>query len=623
MKTTTRDILDHMFSKAEEKMYQDGWNQDEISVFKNDPVIRLFYGACAEEIGKVREEIYHVEQRLIKKTIQYLLPEEFHAPSPAHAVFQARLLDKMAEGTIGPEYQFSVGREEKSKTRFMFTPAGTYPIYQSEVEYLFFRNCLYQNDDGKMNQLLSGNSSLATQDDFFWIGIKDLDKILPKDKISLYFTMPLAGSELYSFLSALKFCKCTSGDKPLNITFGLSGSDTDIRYKILKQPDYLINKIFQDARNWYQNHFITLSGLPLLPPGESPLPSDITKTLSSKDIEKIKGDIYWIKFNFSSLLKENWIQNLVCSMNCFPAVNLKIEQEQFDIESMPINIFPIACDDFILAIKNISGKQRNKQEETDYHYLDARSRETVGLEGQAIFKKGSLRYLDPVKLKAMLNHLATLLKEETILLTKDGTKEDLTKLNRLSRALNEFENSIDSSGGNKSKISGSVILKPFRDQSKVFIRFWSTAGEAANQIKPLPPEEKQKQCEIIYGPDLKAEKVKLITATTGGKNQPSEEEHLDTLRKLILTRGRIVTIEDIKAFCHEHFSGKKVTVEVSRSFIQSQNPGQGITRVANVKITLLEKGKLNTDEILQLKSELLQKLEQNSANLIPFSVEIL
>jgi hypothetical protein len=623
MKTTTHNILDHMFSKAEEKMYQDGWSQDEITVFKNDPVIRLFYGACAEEIGKVQEEIYHVEQRLINKTIQYLLPEAFHAPSPAHAVFQARTLDKLPECTISPEYQFSVGREEKSRTRFMFTPAGNYPIYQSEVEYLFFRNRLYQNEDGQMTRLLTGNSSLTTQDDFFWIGIKDLDQILPKDKISLFFTMPLAGSELYSFLSALKFCKCTSGDKPVNTKIGLTGIDTDIRYRILKQPDYLINKIFQDARNWYQNHFLTLSNLTRANQGEPPLPAEISRMFTSNEIEKIKGDIYWIKFAFSNLLKETWIENLFCSMNCFPAVNLKIEQEQFDIESMPINIFPISCEDFILTIKNISGKQRSKQEETSYHYLDAQSKETVGLEGQAIFKKGSLRHLDPAKLKAMLNHLSTLLKEETILLTKDGTKEDITKLNRLNRALSEFENSIDTGVSNKSKISGSVILKPFRDQSKVFIRFWSTTGEAANQIKPLPPEEKQKQCEIIFGPDLKSEKVKLITMSTGGKNQPTEEEHLDTLRKLILTRGRIVTIEDIRAFCFEHFSGKKITVEVTKSFVQSQNPGQGITRVVDVKITLLEKGKLNTDEILQLKSELLQKLEQNSANVMPFRIEII
>ena len=603
-------------------MYQDGCTQDEITVFKNDPVIRLFYGACAEEIGKVREEIYHVEQHLIKKTIQYLLPEEFHAPSPAHAVFQARVLDKMAECTIGPEYQFSVGKEEKSKARFMFTPAGNYPIYQPEVEYIFFRNRLYQNGDEKMSLLLTGNSSLATQDDFFWIGIKDLNKILPKEKISLFFTMPLASLELYSFLSALKYCKCTVGNNPVNAKVGLSGIDTDIRYRILKQPDYLINKIFQDARNWYQNHFITLSDLPRLTPGESPFPSEISTMFTPNDLVKIKGDIYWIKFSFSNLLKESWIQNLFCSINCFPAVNLKIEQEQFDIESMPINIFPISCEDFILTIKNISGKQRNQQEETDYHYLDARSRETVGLEGQAIFKKGSLRYLDPAKLKAMINHLSTLLKEETILLTKDGTKEDLTKLNRLSRALSEFENSIDTGSSNKRNISGSVILKPFKDQSKVFIRFWSTTGDAANQIKPLSPEEKQKQCEIVFGPDLKSEKVRLITTSTGGKSQPTEEKHLDTLRKLILTRGRIVTIEDIKAFCYEHFSGKKIIVEVSKSFVQSQNPGQGITRVIDVKITLLERGKFNTDEILQLKSELLLKLEQNSANLVPFRVEI-
>ena len=82
----TSSILEKMLAYAEVWMANEQWSPDEIMVFKSDPVVRLLYGACAEEIGNVHEEIFHVKQRFIKETIEKLLPEEFHTPTPAHAI---------------------------------------------------------------------------------------------------------------------------------------------------------------------------------------------------------------------------------------------------------------------------------------------------------------------------------------------------------------------------------------------------------------------------------------------------------------------------------------------------------------------------------------------------------
>ena len=622
MRPTTNSVLENMLARAEETMLQEDWNQFDISVFMSDPVFRLLYGACADEITRTREEIYHVEQRLIRKTIEQFLPEEFFAPSPAHAIFCARPVDKLNECNLGHDFQISLYKSDRQKTEFIYTPAVQYTLVQADIDYIVFGNKMYSFEGGKKMLLPAESNPPVSQQDIFWLGIRNLNKLLPRERLSLFFNIPASGAELAGFLNALRFLNCSAYGKPVRHVKGLSGYDRDLHENMLKRPDYMVFKEFQRIMQWYERHYLTLFNLPL-PPSDGPaFPPGFNPLFPLKTLEKIGNDVYWLSFSFTNLLKESWIHSLFCSLNCFPALNLKIEQAQFDTENMPINIFPVTSDHFIYSVHSVTGKERNKPEESSYRLLSASIRETVGREGEAIFKRGGLRRLEPDKLKAMLNHLSNLLKEETILLTKDGNKEDLDRLNRLTRAVTDFEKSIETGKNSLGRYTGSVIIKPARLHNRIFIRFWTTAGEDANQVMPQTGSEGAKQCELSYGPDVKADSLTLVTITTGGKQQPTEEEHTDTLRKLLLTRGRIVTAEDVKAFCYEHFSPRKINVDVRKSYIQSTNPGQGIQQVVDVLINLGEKSTINPNELATLKEELLQKLEQNSANVMPFRVTI-
>jgi hypothetical protein len=254
--------------------------------------------------------------------------------------------------------------------------------------------------------------------------------------------------------------------------------------------------------------------------------------------------------------------------------------------------------------------------------MDANTRDTVGKEGEAIFRQDVTDRLDPEKLKSMLNLLSNLLKEETILLTKDGTKEDLEKLYRLNRAINDFEKSIIVEKKKYKRFSGNIILRPYRDHSRIFIRFWTTAADDPNEIKPAAGADSGKQSRIEFLPEIKADSLKLMTTVTGGKKPPTDEEHKDILRKLLLTRGRVLTVADIKAFCHEHFSPLKIQVEVKKSYVQSTRRAQGIMKVTDVDIHILDKTTFSPGELLLLREELLEKLEQCSAQVIPFRVEV-
>ena len=648
----TSSILEKMLAYAEVWMANEQWSPDEIMVFKSDPVVRLLYSACAEEIGNVYEEIFHVKQRLIKDTIEKLLPEEFHIPTPAHAIVNARPLDKLRDSKIGIDSHIIIKKQENLNKDFVFTPAGYFTLSQAEVKYIVFRDSMYLLENDNKEKLLTGNNTFKFQSDVLWLGIKDLNRLLPKDKLSLFFNLPQAGNEQHSFFSALKYCKCFFGNHPLQVSIGLTSDEeeigkkmlkqrkslitsqiseskdvllteeTDYREKMLTNPDFMIYKLIQDARNFYHKQFLTIHDLPKRQQGEANFPDELTKLFSEKELEQIKDDIYWLRFSFGNLLDEKWILQLFCSLNCFPVLNLKPEKNDFNVESMPVNILPVFSDDFVLCLNSVTGKVINRPEESEYRMMEANPGRTVSREGDAIFRKGGLGRQDPRKLKNMLNILSNLLKEETILLTKDGTREHLLKLNRLTRALNEFESSIDTEQVQKVKYTGSLILMPYKKHSKIFIRFWTTAAEEANLIHPLKGENADKQCELFYGPEINPDSIRLITTSSGGRKKSSEEEHLDTVRKLILTRGRIVTVEDIKAFCYEQFSSLKVIVDVKKSVGQSKTPGHGLVKTIEIHVRFKEKNNLKEDELLLLKDDLLQKLEQNSSNVMPFVIMI-
>ncbi|MFZ4546119.1 MAG: hypothetical protein ACOYN4_01720 [Bacteroidales bacterium] len=621
MKIKTTELLEHMFARAEEIMLSEGWKEHEVSAFLSDPVIRLFYGSCAEELEGVYEEIYHVERRLINKTVEYLLPEEFQVPTPAHAIFKAQPIKKLDEGRVWPECQFTVRKDQRNK-EFTFAPAGSFSVFHADVEYLVFRDKFYQNKDGNRIQIIGGDSANAFQDNILWLGIRDLNKSLPRDKMSFFFALPQSPNEQISFLNALRYSRCFSAEgELLNMSSGIGSYEPEVWSRMLKQPDQIVYRMLQATCNWYQKHFITLHDLTPKPPNAPLFPTEFKNRFPGNELEKITDDIFWVKFNFSNLLSERWVHLMFCSINCFPALNLRLEQKLFDVEESNINIYPISSDDFIMAINSIGGRIKGRDEELNYSLVDPELRNSANKEGEALFRRGSLGRITSGKLKVMLNHLLNVLKEEVILLTKEGTKEDIDKLNKLNRSAIEFEKCIEIEQEKKGKYSGSVMLRAFKDQSKVYIRFWTSVAEEANTLKPIAGEDGQKQCEISFAPDISTDSLRLITSSIGGKKQPTDEDYIDTLRKLLLTRGRIVTAEDIKAFCYEYFHPNQIKVEIQKKTQQSQRPGQGIERVIKISVKMASNS-FTDEELAFFKEELLLRLEQHSANVMPFIIEI-
>ena len=110
-----------------------------------------------------------------------------------------------------------------------------------------------------------------------------------------------------------------------------------------------------------------------------------------------------------------------------------------------------------------------------------------------------------------------------------------------------------------------IFMKSAVDED-VWLEYWSTTGPFANNIT------RGSQCS---NGDFDKKCLRFLTTSTGGKNPPDQLERTLLFKNELLTRNRIVTVEDIQLFCKAEL-GKdldKVIIKKDASLEPDRNTG--------------------------------------------------
>jgi hypothetical protein len=127
---------------------------------------------------------------------------------------------------------------------------------------------------------------------------------------------------------------------------------------------------------------------------------------------------------------------------------------------------------------------------------------------------------------------------------------------------------------------------------------------------------------VYKGSDLNDKSLALVTQTIGGRQKLSNEDKLSKLRRSLLSKGRVVTSEDIKALCFELFGSVLEKAEVRKGVRIESVPGKGLSRTLDIHLNLKGDVKISEEE-LQYKTETLKiRLKNESVNLLPYRVFI-
>ena len=140
---------------------------------------------------------------------------------------------------------------------------------------------------------------------------------------------------------------------------------------------------------------------------------------------------------------------------------------------------------------------------------------------------------------------------------------------------------------------------------KTQINYLITNGESANGFK-------KGEKPVSVNPFLHKEQTMLYTETSGGRNEERNEDALNHLvRYNLLTKDRLVTSSDLKAFCYRELQNKIRNITITKTNEQ-----------INITIQLKEDIRLTAEEIKYYEMLLQQKIIVRSLHCIPIQVKI-
>ena len=610
MEANTQEHIKNRMIKNAAVMWGVPANEIETSF---DPIVALLMAACASEIEKITGEIDGSQSRITEKVVQLMTPETMNGPSLAHAILYAEPIEGAA--VIKPEYLFSYRKEQlynKTSLKYkdiFFSPVRNFKLLNAKVRYMAMGDTFIEIDDKNNTQNISKslkNSELNAST--LYIGISSSLKTLFLNDISFYFELTGVGNEelYYHHLRNTKW-SVENGE----IDF-IGGFDSAIANRMADLKDIFeyvsdkTNTTCQQILSKYEKHYITLRGESKKGIEESRF-SSLENCLKENDI-KADADIRWVKIAFPNVIDNTTLKNVKCSLNAFPVLNRALKSFSYSIKEY-INIMPIKTEDLFFDIKSIVN--------TDGKEYRAKNKDNSNMDkGTFVLRSNSVAKLDKRKAREYVLHLIELLKDESAsfsFLDNDFLRSNLKVLNQVI-ALLEKKVSEASSDMIHTKY---VALKPFKTNENILVDFWTTSGEEANNIKS------GSVLSVYKGFGVKQGSCCLLTTARGGKDELNSQDRLNSSRRSLLSRNRVVTREDVKAVCFELFGDKINTVEIKRGYKKYIALKKGLVPCIEIVLTPNDLIKTETREWDSISDDLQYFLEENSISAIPYKIQIL
>ncbi len=587
--------------------------QDTQSESSFDPVVGLILGALSSELSKISTDINTVEARILEKLVDLLTPEPITGPLPAHAILRVRSTDPAL--CINPNYQFYThkrviipGEHSSDDKPVFFTPTGKYKIFDGQIKYLVSSAKIFEFHEELEKELIALGRDSNAKISQLWFGLDLSSDIESLQDLSMFFDLR---NEAYenSFYESLGKGKWTIKNQVAKFAQGISNKKEELNSlnSLLQNELDITTKVVRHINRFYQNRFQTLTNGNLTPNQliSDEIPDEFHDMFLPAELQKLDKNLIWIKVVFPQILPANIIDDLFCSMNCFPVFNRHLEEFTQSARNF-LNIIPLLSDDVFFDIKRISnssGKSFSKKSFSGINQID---------EGTFILRNGGVGRFDSRNAAQIVDYLLELLRDESAAFSIIGSDMISSELKELNQTISRLEHRLSESNVIKKEIPY-LVLKSNSSDETLFVEFWTTNGEFGNKIKA------GEKLFVYDGSGLWPDSLMFITPSIGGRESMDTEERIHAYRKAVLSHGRVVTKEDIKALCFEHFSNKLKSVEVKKGVEIKTSSNSGFIQTLDIFLTLEKSTEdIHQDELDFLKKDLLIKLKEQSANILPY-----
>jgi len=583
-----------------------------------DPLVGLLIGALASELEKISGEIHNSESRVVEKLVEILTPDSVVGAYPSHGILCAQPNQPTFE--IHPSAQFYLSRKVKNaldnsrteQQNTFFTPAGSYKLFNGKVRYIATERTLFEMDkEGYKEAISESFVILGREFNKVWIGLEFTSEIESFEGLSLFFDLR---SELYeeTFYQSLSRAKWFLNDKPVDFSNGYSinSNATKKNYDAFSSLDWdTSSKVCDHVSRFYNKNFMTLTDDPSVKDFliKTNYPQSLLASFNKETLEIIKTPCVWVRLDFFQPMPIEVIENIFCSLNCFPVINRQLHKFTYSARDQ-VTIIPLKADNAFFDMSSVSGSSGTKYSQRNFSRVQEIER------GSYVLRQGGVGRFDNRNAVEILNYLLELLRDENAafsILSADIVYSNLREMNQI---IARIEQRLTDTNAQKENISY-IMLRSSKNEETVFIEFWSTDGLQANNIKPGTP------INVFSGSDLKKESVRFLTVTSGGRDRMDTEDRINSYRKALLSKGRVVSAEDIKALCFEHFGKNLEKAEITKGIASGATADTGFIRTIDIHLHLSKKGvQLSDEELKFLKEDLKVKLEEASMNILPYRI---
>jgi len=583
-----------------------------------DPIVGLLMGAYAAELEKIHHEIADSETRIIERLVNIFTPHPIISVKPSHAVAYAYPEKSRVE--INTDMLFYVNKKtggmmknKKNEKQVFFTPTINTTLISAYVKYVAFGDKVFEYvEQNFKDPVMYSDGKKQLSKNRLWVALKVEElKTLPE-----YFTFHfnVNGVDLKNqFLNKeLSNAKWSVANRELKVHPGLMFQEKNKKSRAESVVDNHANttsKLLNHVNSFYSKEFRTAM-IGVDNAGDemkNAFPELFSSVFAIKDVEKLENEhLLWVEIWFAQSLTNETVENLNVSINCFPVINRKLNEFSSSARKL-LNIIPLQTDDLFLDINAVIDKNGNPYRINLYSNVNELEN------GHAILRYGGVNRYDSRDAKQHIDYLLELLKDESTAFNILGNDMISTDLRHLEQAIARLEKKVQEINLIQSE-TNYLLLKPHEKNDLVYVEFWSCDGVFANGIR-------SGSSLLVYrGKDVKADSLKLILSTQGGKNKPASSEIINIYRKALLTKGKLVTEADYKFMVFEYLGEEVELVEIKKGTMNDSSVNNGMIRTIDIFIQLKDSHPFTKEELGFIHRDLLINLQQNSANIFPYRI---
>jgi len=575
-----------------------------------DPLVSLMLNALSHELEKISDELQDSNTGIVERILEIMFPEATMAARPSQAILYAMPLENNAKVSL--LNQFTTNKRihniynplEPIIKEIAFSPTLEVKLSSCEIKYIAYGSNLYKVLDALNREPVQDYHNLLPSGEVF-LGIEMSNpNVLEVEDLMVHIDIKnKQQKEMLHYY--LKNMKCFYDDAQIMVQAGYNVPHHGITNNLNKSSSHL-REITQEVNDFYFDDFYTLKGI---------LKHKVIHNYNLKhdSFEEVTNTndkpIIWIKMVFPESLIPEIIDNVFFQINCFPVINKK----RHTISKVLKNILSYLVLD---TEKSIYLDIENVIDESNHHYEIKEFKDSALEDGIAVLRTTGTPKFDGRSASELIQKVLDLLKDEGSSFSyigKDFASKSLTEINQLLLSINEQISQSEIAKNNHPHL----IIKPRvdeLDEQSFEVNYWSTSGEDGNNIKAgtiLQSEDK------LFNSN---KPIQLITTTVGGFTSQNDQDRIFFYRNALLTRGRIVTIADIKAFGFNHFKNSITHIKVEKGTRKEFSIKEGFSRTVDIyiKINKSQKEKMPESEWEYLRESFMKHLKSKSSNVFPY-----